>query len=292
MTMRVILCLSCDDQPGLVARVTAQLFQEGLNIEESHQFGDAKSGQFFMRIKLAAQKKISLAALRRNFQPIAARFGMRAHFSDADEKMRVAILVSKWDHCLMDLLHRQRTGRLPMQVRLIVSNHANARPLARQAAIAFHHIPAAPASADSKAKTSAKRKAEARLMRLLAKERIQLVVLARYMQILSAEFVAAWEGRIINIHHSFLPSFKGASPYRQAFERGVKMIGATAHYVTAALDEGPIIAQDVVPVRHDMNVQTMTQMGWEIEQRVLARALGWHLDRRILLNNGKTIVFS
>lgn len=284
--MRVILCLSCADRPGLVARVTDYLFKQKLNIEESHQFGDAESGQFFMRIALAAQKKISLPVLRKGFQPIAAQCGMRAHFSDASEQMRVAILVSKLDHCLMDLLHRQRSGRLPMQVCAIISNHKQARPIARQAGIGFHHLPITPAGAAGKAK------AEARLARLLRAQRIQLVVLARYMQILSAEFVAAWEGRIINIHHSFLPSFKGASPYHQAHRRGVKMIGATAHYVTAELDEGPIIAQDVVPVRHDMSVQSMTQMGWEIEQRVLARALGWHLHRRILLNNGKTVIFA
>ena len=283
--MRVILCLSCADRPGLVARVTDYLFRQGLNIDESHQFGDAQSGQFFMRISLTATKKLSLPALRRDFEPIAKRFGMRARFSDASQQMRVAILVSKLDHCLTDLMHRQRTGRLPMQLRAIVSNHALARPLARQAGAAFHHIPV-PASA------AGKRKAEARLHNMCVKERIQLLVLARYMQILSPEFVAAWEGRIINIHHSFLPSFKGASPYHQAFERGVKMIGATAHYVTAALDEGPIIAQDVVPVRHDMSVRSMTQMGWEIEQRVLARALGWHLHRRILLNGSKTVIFA
>ncbi|RJG00515.1 formyltetrahydrofolate deformylase [Noviherbaspirillum sedimenti] len=282
-----ILTLSCLDQRGIVHRVSGFLAEHGCNIIDSAQFGDAQSQLFFMRVHFSAEDPaLPDAALRARFAEMAEGMRMNWQLNDAREKPRVMLMVSKIGHCLNDLLFRYKSGLLPVEIPAIVSNHTDFYQLAASYNIPFHHLPlAAGASAD------AKRAQEARMLEIIKTNDIDLVVLARYMQILSPELCEALKGRAINIHHSFLPSFKGAKPYYQAHDRGVKLIGATAHFVTGDLDEGPIIEQGVERVDHAMDPETLTAIGRDIECVVLARAVKWFVEHRILLNGHKTVVF-
>ena len=276
-----ILNLSCPDRTGIVHAVTGLLAMRCGNITDAAQFNDQSTGQFFMRVQFALDADQG-AALRSEFSELATQLAMKWQLRAASERMRTIIMVSKLGHCLNDLLFRYRSGLLPLDIRAIVSNHRDYYQLAASYDIAFHHVPVTP---DSKVQ------AEAKLMDMVKDERIELVVLARYMQVLSNDMCRALEGRAINIHHSFLPSFKGAKPYFQAHERGVKIIGATAHYVTADLDEGPIIEQDIARVDHACDPQELTTIGRDVESAVLARAVTWHAQHRVLLNDNKTVVF-
>jgi formyltetrahydrofolate deformylase len=282
-----ILTLSCHDQRGIVHRVSGFLAEHGCNIIDSAQFGDAQSQLFFMRVHFAAEDPaISDAALRKEFAALASTMQMNAQLNDARKKPRVMLMVSKIGHCLNDLLFRYKSGLLPVDNPAIVSNHTDFYQLAASYNIPFHHLPLG-----AGASPEAKRAQEQRVLEIVESNNIDLVVLARYMQILSPEICNALTGRAINIHHSFLPSFKGAKPYYQAHERGVKLIGATAHFVTGDLDEGPIIEQDVERVDHAMDPDTLTAIGRDVECVVLARAVKWFVEHRILLNAHKTVVF-
>jgi formyltetrahydrofolate deformylase len=286
-----ILKLSCPDRHGIVHAVSGFLFERASNILDSAQFGDSRSGDFFMRVHFVQEGSETDAAtaldtLRAQFAPLAEQFAMRWEMHDAAVKPRVVILVSKIGHCLNDLLFRYRTGQLPIEIPAIVSNHKEFYQLAASYNIPFHHFPlAAGASADAKAAQ------EARVLEVIDEHQADLVVLARYMQILSPSMCKRLAGRAINIHHSFLPSFKGAKPYYQAFDRGVKLIGATAHYVTTDLDEGPIIEQEVERVDHSMTPDQLTAIGRDVECVTLARAVKWHVEHRVVLNGTKTVVF-
>jgi formyltetrahydrofolate deformylase len=283
-----ILTLSCLDQRGIVLRVSGFLAEYGCNIIDSAQFGDPDSKLFFMRVHFALEEAgVDDARLRAGFDALCAGLGASGQLHDARVKPRVMIMVSKIGHCLNDLLFRYRSGLLPVEIPAIVSNHMEFYQLAASYNIPFHHLPLEAGASDS-----AKRAQEARIIDLLDTHRIDLVVLARYMQILSPGLCEALKGRAINIHHSFLPSFKGARPYAQAHRRGVKLIGATAHFVTGDLDEGPIIEQDVERVDHAMHVDGLTAIGRDVESVVLARAVKWFVEHRILLNGDKTVVFS
>ena len=283
MNASYVLTLSCPDRAGIVHAVSGFLFERGANIVEAAQFGDVATGLFFMRVQFElATEQIPMAALRTEFEPVAQSFSMRAKIVELSRRLPTVIMVSKLGHCLNDLLFRWRSGLLPLDIRAIVSNHRDFYQMAASYDIAFHHIPV---TADTKAE------AEARLLEVVRSEGVELVVLARYMQVLSPGLCAQLEGRAINIHHSFLPSFKGARPYQQAHDRGVKLIGATAHYVTTDLDEGPIIEQDAARVDHTMDVATLTAIGRDVESVVLARALKWHAEHRVLINGSKTVVF-
>lgn len=282
-----ILTLSCLDQRGIVQRVSGFLADRGCNILDSAQFGDAESKSFFMRVHFAAEElKTTEDSLRKEFSDIAESAGMSWELHDAARKPRVMLMVSKIGHCLNDLLFRYRSGLLPVEIVAIVSNHTDFYQLAASYNIPFHHFPLA-----AGATKEAKRDQEERVLEIAKTNQVDLVVLARYMQILSKEMCDALRGRAINIHHSFLPSFKGAKPYYQAHERGVKLIGATAHFVTSDLDEGPIIEQDVERVDHAMSPETLTAIGRDVECVVLARAVKWFVEHRILLNGHKTIIF-
>jgi formyltetrahydrofolate deformylase len=282
-----VLTLACRDTKGIVHAVSGLLYQAGCNIIDSQQFGDASTGLFFMRVHFEAPAHLAeRAQLALLFEHVRAQFGMQAQIHALAERARVAILVSHIGHCLNDLLFRVSSGQLAIDIPAVVSNHERYAGLAASHGVPFHHLPlAAGASAAAKAEQ------EARLWQLLEAERIDLVVLARYMQILSPDLCARLAGRAINIHHSFLPSFKGARPYLQAHERGVKLIGATAHYVTADLDEGPIIEQDVARVDHSMSPDELAACGRDVECVVLARAVRWHVEHRVLMNGHKTVVF-
>jgi formyltetrahydrofolate deformylase len=277
-----VLTLVCLDQPGIVNAVSSFLLDRGGNIRESQQFSERESGRFFMRIDFETAQATDPEALRSAFGATAERFGMTFELWAAHAPYRTLIMCSRQLHCLNDLLFRTTTGDLQIEVPLVVSNHRDAEPLVRSHGIEFHHIPVTP---DTKAE------AEAQLMRLVDDLGIHLVVLARYMQILSDDLCRQLSGRAINIHHSFLPSFKGAKPYHQAFERGVKLIGATAHYVTADLDEGPIIEQDVTRVDHTLSPEQLVAAGRDVEAQVLSRAVRWHSQTRVLLNGARTVVF-
>jgi len=280
--LRYVLTLSCPDRRGIVSTVTRFLFNTGCNIIDSAQYGDKDNGRFFLRISFASETGASGETIRQGFQPIADDFAMTAAIYDSAVKARTLLMVSKLGHCLVDLLYRHRIGALPIDIPVIVSNHRDFADVAAAHGIPFRFLPV---SADN-------RKAqEQTLKEIIAEERIDLVVLARDMQILSPAIADAMPGRIINIHHSFLPSFKGARPYSQAHERGVKLIGATAHYVTSDLDEGPIIEQAVERATHAMSADDMSAVGRDIENRVLARAVQWHAEHRILVNGRKTVVF-
>lgn len=282
-----ILNLSCIDQRGIVQRVSGFLAEHGCNIIESAQFGDAQSQLFFMRVYFAAEDaSISDEVLRADFSAMAESMQMTWQLHDAQKKPRVMLMVSKIGHCLNDLLFRYKSGLLPVDIPAIVSNHTDFYQLAASYNIPFHHLPLA-----SGASEEAKRAQEERVLEIARSAEIDLVVLARYMQILSPQMCQALQGRAINIHHSFLPSFKGAKPYYQAHDRGVKLIGATAHFVTGDLDEGPIIEQDVERVDHAMNPATLTAIGRDVECVVLARAVKYFVEHRILLNGHKTVVF-
>jgi formyltetrahydrofolate deformylase len=284
MNKAYILTLSCDDRPGLVAAVAGFLRDNGGNILEAQQFDDLDTKRFFMRIKFDLDAApADHDALGTRFGELAAHHGMTWSLRATDQRKRVLLLVSRFDHCLGDLLYRYRIGELDMDVVGIVSNHPlDALNIALIDHIPFHHLPV---------DRNDKSKQEAQLRQLIEQTRTDLVVLARYMQILSDEMSAYLAGRCINIHHSFLPGFKGAKPYHQAYARGVKIIGATAHYVTADLDEGPIIAQDVEHVSHSDTPDDLVRKGRDIERRVLARAVHYHLEDRVLLNGSRTIVF-
>jgi formyltetrahydrofolate deformylase len=286
-----ILTLSCRDTKGIVHAVSGLLFQAGCNILDSQQYGDVQSedrtGLFFMRVHFEAPPALAEAsALERTFTDVRERFGMELQLHSLARKPRLLLMVSRYGHCLNDLLFRVHSGQLDVEIAAIVSNHADYAALAQSFGVAYHHLPlAAGASAQTR------RAQEQQVAALIDALRIDLVVLARYMQILSDEFCETVRGRAINIHHSFLPSFKGAKPYLQAHERGVKLIGATAHYVTADLDEGPIIEQDVERVHHAQTPEDYAAVGRDVESVVLARAVRWHVEHRVLLNGRKTVVF-
>ena len=290
MTMKhpeYILTLSCVDQRGIVHRVSGFLSEYGCNIIDSAQFGDAQSQTFFMRVHFSSEDAaVTDEALRAAFAALAATMQMNWQLHDAHKKPRMMLMVSKIGHCLNDLLFRYKSGLLPVEIPAIVSNHTDFYQLAASYNIPFHHLPLAIG-----ASPEAKQAQEQRILEIINANDIDLVVLARYMQILSPSLCDALKGRAINIHHSFLPSFKGAKPYYQAHERGVKLIGATAHFVTGVLDEGPIIEQDVERVDHAMNPETLTAIGRDVECVVLARAVKWFVEHRILLNGHKTVVF-
>ncbi|CAB3766086.1 formyltetrahydrofolate deformylase [Paraburkholderia humisilvae] len=285
-----ILKLSCADRPGIVHAVSGFLFERGSNILDSAQFGDSRTGEFFMRVHFQqVGGDPGLDALRAAFAALAEQFGMRWELHDATVKPRVVIMVSKIGHCLNDLLFRYRTGQLNIEIPAIISNHKDFYQLAASYDIPFHHFP--PGAAKGDAHADAKAAQEARVLEVIDEHQADLVVLARYMQILSPNLCDRLAGRAINIHHSFLPSFKGAKPYYQAFDRGVKLIGATAHYVTTDLDEGPIIEQEVERVDHSMAPEQLTAIGRDVECVTLARAVRWHVEHRIVLNGSKTVVF-
>ena len=281
-----ILTLSCPDQMGIVHAVSGFLFERGGNIIDSAQFNDTDSDRFFMRVNFEERRSdIDLVTLKTEFAPIAERFDMDWQLVDEAAKPRLMIMVSKIGHCLNDLLFRHKSGNLPVDIAAIVSNHPDFYQLAASYNIPFHHFPLLGGSAEQKAEQ------ERRVLEVFHQQNIDFVVLARYMQILSNDMCQALNGRAINIHHSFLPSFKGAKPYHQAFAKGVKLIGATAHFVTADLDEGPIIEQDIARVDHSMTPEELTAIGRDVECVTLARAVKWHAEHRVLLNGKKTVVF-
>ncbi|MBU7598406.1 formyltetrahydrofolate deformylase [Streptomyces sp. P38-E01] len=282
-TDQYVLTLSCPDRKGIVHAVASYLLMTGCNIEDSQQFGDHDTGLFFMRVHFSAEEPVTLEKLRASFAAIGDSFQMDWQLHRADRRMRVVLLVSRFGHCLNDLLFRSRIGALPVEIAAVVSNHTDFAELAASYNVPFHHLPV---TRDTKAE------AEARLLELVRAEDVELVVLARYMQVISDDLCKQLEGRIINIHHSFLPSFKGAKPYHQAHARGVKLIGATAHYVTAQLDEGPIIEQEVERVAHDVTPEQLVAVGRDVECQALARAVKWHSEHRVLLNGHRTVVFA
>ena len=281
MSAAYILTLSCPDRPGIVHAVSGFLLERGGNIEEAAQYNDHDTGLFFMRVRFACGQltQDDLSAQLRQF---AEGFQMQWQLHACDERMKTVIFVSREGHCLNDLLFRWKSGLLPLDIRAIISNHRDFYQLAASYNVPFHHIPMTAAT---------KAQAEARQMEVIEAEGAKLVVLARYMQILSDDLCRKLSGRAINIHHSFLPSFKGAKPYYQAHDRGVKLIGATAHYVTADLDEGPIIEQDVVRVDHTYDQEHLVLAGRDVEAQVLSRAVRWHTQSRVLLNGQRTVVF-
>ena len=279
-TPEYILTLSCPDRPGIVHAITGLLLQHQGNITEAAQYNATDTGHFFMRVRFAspAPHQTLCAAVRE----LAPTFGLNWRLAESHRRMPTVILVSKLGHCLNDLLFRTRTGTLPIDIRAVISNHEDFRAQVENEGIPFHHVPVSAATRDT---------AEKRQLDIIEQSGAELIVLARYMQILSDSLCRQLEGRAINIHHSFLPSFKGARPYYQAHDRGVKIIGATAHYVTAELDEGPIIEQDIERVDHAMNVETLTALGGDVENVVLARAVKWHAEHRIMLDGHRTVVF-
>ncbi|QXL84360.1 formyltetrahydrofolate deformylase [Comamonas sp. NLF-1-9] len=281
MKSTYVLTLSCPDRLGLVHAVSGFLLEHGGNIEEAAQYNDLATGLFFMRVQFACEQA-DHAALSEHLGSFAAPFSMAWSLHDRSRPMKTVILVSQQGHCLNDLLFRVRSGLLPIEVVAIISNHRDFYQLAAGYDIAFHHLPVNAAN---------KAHVEQRQLEIIESAGAELVVLARYMQILSDALCSKLAGRAINIHHSFLPSFKGAKPYHQAHQRGVKLIGATAHYVTADLDEGPIIEQDVARVDHTHTVEDLTARGRDTESQVLARAVKWHSEHRVLLNGHKTVVF-
>ncbi|MCU1430517.1 MAG: formyltetrahydrofolate deformylase [Actinomycetia bacterium] len=278
------LLIACPDQPGLVAAVANFVAGNGGNITHADQHVDAEFAVFFQRVEFElAGFSIPRDDIATRFAPIAEQFGMSFQLKFSDEVARVAILVSKASHCLVDLLARGKNGELPARIELVLSNHADHADIASFYGVPYHHLPVGAAN---------KGEQEARMLALLAHTRIDLVVLARYMQVLSAEFVAHYPRRIINIHHSFLPAFSGGRPYHQAYVRGVKIIGATAHYATADLDDGPIIEQDVARISHRETVDDLMAKGRDLERVVLARAIRYHLEHRVLVYGNKTVVFA
>jgi formyltetrahydrofolate deformylase len=282
-----VLTLSCPDKPGIVYAVSSFLVQHSANILASQQYGESPDGRFFMRVHFRVPPAgeapgDSLAGLERGFSWVAEAFQMSWQLHDQAARIRTLIMVSRLGHCLNDLLFRWKSGSLPVDVAGVVSNHDDFAELAASYRIPFHHIPVTP---------EGKAAAEGQLLEVIDGSEAELIVLARYMQILSGEVCKRTEGRMINIHHSFLPSFKGAKPYHQAHARGVKLIGATAHYVTPDLDEGPIIEQDVIRVNHTLSPERLTEAGRDVEAQVLARAVTWHAEHRVLLNGDRTVVF-
>ena len=277
-----ILALSCPDRTGIVYRVSGLLFGQGCNILDAQQFGDEETGRFFLRVHFELPGADALEPLSARFASLAGEFGMEWQIHDARRRARLLVLVSKQGHCLNDLLFRAHSRQLPVDIAAVASNHQDFAALSASYGVPFLHLPVDAAN---------RAQQEQAIIDLVERERIDLVVLARYMQILSPRLCEALAGRAINIHHSFLPSFKGAQPYHQAHARGVKIIGATAHYVTPDLDEGPIIEQDVARVDHAMTPRELVRVGSDIESQVLARAVRRHVEHRILLNGHKTVVF-
>ena len=278
-----ILLIDCPDRKGIVAAVADFLYRHNANILHADQHQDAERSLFLMRVEWDLDGfDLSLDDCSRQFIPLAERFQMHWSLQRSDPPHRVALFVSRYDHCLVDLLYRHQSGELLCDIPLVVSNHPDAQHWADSYGIPFFHVPV---GADSRAE------AERRQLALLEEYQVDLVVLARYMQVLSPDFVARWPHRIINVHHSFLPAFRGARPYHRAFERGVKLIGATSHYVTQDLDEGPIIEQDVVRVSHRDGLEDLLQKGRDLEKVVLSRAVRWHIDHRVLVYEHKTVVF-
>jgi formyltetrahydrofolate deformylase len=277
-----VLTLSCEDRPGIVAAVTTELAALDANITESNQFFDRETGRFFMRLAFTAPDGVGREALERALKPAIERFSMRTALVDQARRKKILVLVSKFDHTLLHLLYQIRVGWLDAEVVAIVSNHEDSRRTAEYEGIPYHMLPV---TKDNKAEQ------EEHILKLFKESGADLVVLARYMQVLSNNFATRLYGQIINIHHSFLPSFKGAKPYHQAHERGVKIIGATAHYVTPDLDEGPIIEQETARVTHALSPDDLVAAGRDVESRVLARAVKLHLESRVMLNGKKTVVF-
>lgn len=276
------LTVTCPSTRGVVAAIANYMADNGCNISDSSQFDDLETGRFFMRISIKSETGATQDDLITGFAETAAKFDMTYDFHDKSEKMKVIIMVSRFGHCLNDLLYRWKIGALPIDIVGVISNHMEYQKVVVNHDIPFHHI---------KVTKENKPEAEAAQMAIVRDSGAELIVLARYMQVLSDEMCTAMSGKIINIHHSFLPSFKGANPYKQAFERGVKLIGATSHYVTADLDEGPIIEQDIVRVTHAQSANDYVSLGRDVESQVLARAIHAHIHRRVFLNGNKTIVF-
>ncbi|SDA99415.1 formyltetrahydrofolate deformylase [Sinorhizobium sp. NFACC03] len=277
-----VLTISCKSTRGIVASVTGYLAEIGCNIIDSSQFDDMQTGLFFMRLTFISEKDADQAAVAKGFSPVAEKFAMNWELRHSDERMKVLLMVSRFGHCLNDLLYRWKIGALPIDIVGVVSNHFDYQKVIVNHDIPFHHI---------KVTKENKPQAEARLMEVVEQSGAELIVLARYMQVLSDAVCKKMSGRIINIHHSFLPSFKGANPYKQAYERGVKLIGATAHYVTEDLDEGPIIEQDVARITHAQSAEDYVSIGRDVESQVLARAVHAHIHHRVFMNGNKTIVF-
>ncbi|QWW70938.1 formyltetrahydrofolate deformylase [Rhizobium sp. WYJ-E13] len=277
-----VLTVSCKSTRGIVAAISGYLAEQGCNIVDSSQFDDLDAGQFFMRVSFMSEEGISEADIRAGFTSIATRFGMTYDFHDSEKRMKVLLMVSRFGHCLNDLLYRWKIGALPIDIVGVVSNHFEYQKVVVNHDIPFHHIPVTKAN---------KVQAEAHIMEVAEQTGTELIVLARYMQILSDEMCQKMSGRIINIHHSFLPSFKGANPYKQAYQRGVKLIGATAHYVTADLDEGPIIEQDTARITHAQSPDDYVSIGRDVESQVLARAIHAHIHHRTFINGNRTVVF-
>ncbi len=274
--------VKCKSMRGVVAAISGFLADNGCNITDSAQYDDQETGNFFMRTSFLSETGKTLEDLREGFAPVGRKFDMEYDFHDEAKKMKVIIMVSRFGHCLNDLLYRWRIGAMPIDIVAVISNHLDYQKLVVNHDIPFHHIRV---TKDNKAE------AEAAQMQIVEETGAELIVLARYMQILSDEMCRRMAGRIINIHHSFLPSFKGANPYKQAFDRGVKLIGATSHYVTANLDEGPIIEQDIIRVSHAQSPADYVSLGRDVESQVLSRALHAHIHRRVFINGNKTVVF-
>ena len=277
-----VLVIACEDRKGIVAAVANSIASQDCNIVESSQYGDEHTGRFFMRVAITCASGITTESFTDAFMPVATAFRLEWRIHDLRKKLRAMIMVSQGGHCLNDLLYRTSTNRLPMHVTSIVSNHMNWQRRAEHEGIAFHHLPITPET---------KLEQEGKLLHMVEEQQVDLVILARYMQVLSDKLCRKLDGRVINIHHSFLPGFKGAKPYHRAYERGVKMVGATAHYVTPDLDEGPIITQDVSTVDHADTVEDLIAQGQDTESRVLARAVKLHLEHRVMLNGNRTVVF-
>jgi formyltetrahydrofolate deformylase len=284
MTMRAdfVLLIASEDRKGIVAAVANSIVSQDCNIVESAQYGDASTERFYMRVAISGSAGMSIESFTEAFTPVATAFRLDWRIHDLRKKMRAMIMVSQGGHCLNDLLYRTSTNRLPMDVTSIVSNHTTWQRRAEHEGIPFHHLPINPEN---------KLEQEAKLLAMVEEQNVDLVILARYMQVLSDQLCRKLDGRVINIHHSFLPGFKGAKPYHRAYERGVKMVGATAHYVTPDLDEGPIITQDVSIVDHADTVEDLIAQGQDTESRVLARAVKLHLEHRVMLNGNRTVVF-
>jgi formyltetrahydrofolate deformylase len=277
-----VLTVTCPTARGIVAAISGYLAERGCNIADSSQFDDFETGRFFMRVSFRSEQGIPQEDVAAGFRPVADKFGMDFHIYDADKPMKVLLMVSRFGHCLNDLLYRWRIGALPIDIVGVVSNHFDYQKVVVNHDIPFHHI---------KVTKDNKQKAEAQLLEIVEQSGTELVVLARYMQILSDKLCQKMSGKIINIHHSFLPSFKGANPYKQAYERGVKLIGATAHYVTSDLDEGPIIEQDTVRITHAQSPDDYVSLGRDVESQVLARAIHAHIHHRSFINGNRTVVF-
>ncbi|MER9895499.1 formyltetrahydrofolate deformylase [Mesorhizobium sp. M0119] len=282
MPNNLILTVTCRSTRGIVAAISTFLADSGCNIVDSSQFDDLDTGKFFTRVSFISEEGVTLPALRESFAPVAKKFGMEAEIRDGASRMKVLLMVSRFGHCLNDLLYRWNIGALPIDIVGVISNHFDYQKVVVNHDIPFHHIQVTKEN---------KSQAEAQIVAVVEQTGTEFIVLARYMQILSDEMCQKMSGKIINIHHSFLPSFKGANPYKQAYERGVKLIGATAHYVTADLDEGPIIEQDIARITHAQSAEDYVSIGRDVESQVLARAIHAHIHHRTFINGNRTIVF-